>query len=547
MSKTKLYGGILVAVLAGVLIAGAFTNWFGLAPTKTLVVKGSTTVQPIATAAAEEYMSANRDIDVQVSGGGSSVGIASVSNKSVDIGMASRPVKDKEMTATPSLLSLPICKDAVAVIVHKGNTITGLTTAQVKSIYTGTVTNWKDVGGADLAIVLVGRDSASGTRETFEEKVDVDEAELSANMEELNSNGAVYTKVKDTPGAIGYVGLGYVDTEIKALKVNDVAPSAATALDGTYPIARFLYMVTNGLPNEVATDFIKFVMSASGRAIVQEEGFIPFKAQYTDGTQLVLKGSTTVEPIATTAAEFFMMLFPEADVQVSGGGSSAGVTAAADGTANLGMASRTLKDTEKTANPTLKENGICKDAVAVIVHKDNAVSGLTKAQIVSIYKGEVTNWKDIGGADAAIVVIGRDSASGTRETFESKLSIKEADLTSTMQEKNSNGAVKESVQSTPGAIGYVGLGYVDANVKALTVDSVAPSEETAQSGTYAIARDLYFISKGDIPADSMAMDFFKFLVNTAFGEAIIEDEGFIYYWKEPADAANQVSLETFMV
>jgi phosphate transport system substrate-binding protein len=258
------------------------------------------------------------------------------------------------------------------------------------------LTGCTDNGNDKTEIVVVGRDSASGTRASFEELVDI-EAPV-ATMQQENSNGAVHDTVATTKGAIGYVGLGYLDDEVKAVKISNVAPSMATVLDGTYPISRSLYMITDGQPTGLAEDFIKFVLSSAGQQIVADEGFIPLASPGPDATgmtgTLEIAGSTTVLPIAQACADEYHTLYG-ADITVSGGGSSVGVKSAADGTTDIGMASRDLKSSEQTEYPNLVTHTIAKDGISVIVHKDNKIESLTVEEVQKIYTGEITVWEDV--------------------------------------------------------------------------------------------------------------------------------------------------------
>jgi phosphate transport system substrate-binding protein len=242
---------------------------------------------------------------------------------------------------------------------------------------------------------------------------------------------------------------------------------------------------------------------------------------------LSVTGSTTVLPVAAKAAEKFMTAHPNIDVQVTGGGTGAGVQSAGEGTAMIGMASRDLKSEEKTKYPDLIAHQIAIDGMAIITNKANAIPSLTLEQIKKIYDGNITNWKDVGGSDAAIVVVGRDSASGTREFFANDV-MKKADFVKTQLEKNSNGAVKQTVEGTPNAIGYVGLGYVDETIHAVPLSLngtlVAPSLETVKAKTYPLSRPLHLLTKGEPTGN--AAEFIAFL-NSPEGQQIITEEGFL--------------------
>ncbi|MHA1660701.1 MAG: phosphate ABC transporter substrate-binding protein [Promethearchaeota archaeon] len=275
---------ILIGVF--IIIAVLLFSWLGIGllfvrPVQ-LKISGSTTCLPIISEAADDYMVINTNYSIEVSGGGSSVGVTQVGEGTVDIGMASRPIKTSERKEYPGMNQIPFARDGIAVIISKSAThgVTTLTMDQVKKIYNGEYKKWSDVGGTtgDL-IVLMGRDSASGTRASFEEitglKKDAKYDTYKANIEEYNSNGGVHSAVVANPNAIGYVGLGYVDSEIKSLKINGIAPTVATIQAGSYPISRNLYLITLGEISAEEKLFIDFVLSEEGQAIVKAEGFIP--------------------------------------------------------------------------------------------------------------------------------------------------------------------------------------------------------------------------------------------------------------------------------
>ncbi len=291
--------GLVAVVIGALLVAGCTGNTATPTPTAapaiadgtgsfvpsgatgTISVTGSTTVLPIAQALAERYMDLNQGADIQISGGGSSVGVASVGEKTAEIGMASRELKDAETAKFAALKPIAIARDGIAVIVHPSNTVPHLTLDQVRGIYAGNVTNWKDVGGQDQQIVAIGRDSASGTREFFTEKV-MGSTNTTATMLEKNSNGAIQSSIGPNPSAIGYVGLGYVDATVRAVPLSvdgtTVEPSIENVVNGRYPIARELYFVTSGDATGLAQDFIAFALSDEGQQIVEKEGFISIAA-----------------------------------------------------------------------------------------------------------------------------------------------------------------------------------------------------------------------------------------------------------------------------
>lgn len=267
-------------VLAGAAIAGCTGQETTTPETsmQTLTVTGSTTVLPIAQKTADAYMTTHPNADIQVSGGGSSHGIQAVGEGSADIGAASRDLKPSEMEKYPDLVQHVIARDGISVIVHSSNPVDTLTMEEVQKIYSGEITRWSDVGGTDEEIVVVGRDSASGTREVFQELV-MDDQDFLPTQLEKNSNGAVKQTVAQTPGAIGYVGLGYIDETVQAVALGttgqSVEPTTENVVSGAYPIARSLNMFTSGPATGLEGEYLDFILSSDGQTIVEEEGFVP--------------------------------------------------------------------------------------------------------------------------------------------------------------------------------------------------------------------------------------------------------------------------------
>jgi phosphate transport system substrate-binding protein len=245
-----------------------------------IVVKGSTTVFPIAQACAEEFMDRDSSVNISIQGGGSGFGIASVIDGAVDIGNASRPAKDKEITEAArkgvDLKANIVGMDGIAVVVHPSNRINGLTKQELKDIYTGNISHWSEIGGSGGQIVVVSRDSASGTYEAFM-TLALDKARLRQDSLRQASNRAVVTTVATTPGAIGYVGLGYLSSEIKAVTINAVLPSKETVVSAQYELSRPLFMYTNGKPKGRTKDFMDFILSRRGQEIVERQGFVGIK------------------------------------------------------------------------------------------------------------------------------------------------------------------------------------------------------------------------------------------------------------------------------
>ncbi len=277
MWGTKImYAAIIVALIAAQMV----TSEMAFAGGRTLVLTGSTTVLPIAQLCAEKFMDQHPDVNISVRGGGSGVGIAALIDGTCDIAMASRPMKTKELKSARGKginpLATVIAKDGIAIIVHPSNPLSEITLAQLKDIYTGKISNWKDVGGKPGKIVVISRDVASGTFEVFK-KIVLKGAKTRADALMLASNKAVATTVEKTPGAIGYVGLGYISSKVKALAVDGVEPTKETVVSGKYKLARPLHLYTDGKPTGLAKEFIDFVLSPEGQEIVDKIGFVPVK------------------------------------------------------------------------------------------------------------------------------------------------------------------------------------------------------------------------------------------------------------------------------
>ncbi len=244
-----------------------------------LVINGSTTVLPIAQKVAEAYMKANPEVRISISGGGSGNGIKSLIDGTTDIADSSRFIKEKEVEQAVAKGVYPVpfavAYDCIVPIVHPGNSVKNLTIDQLKAIYQGQITNWKEVGGPDMKIAVISRDTSSGTYEVWEEKVMRKERVYPGALLQA-SNGAVVQAVSNNKNAIGYIGHGYINDSVQPLTVNGVKGTPETTLDGTYPISRPLFMFTNGWPKGDALNFINYVLNPSkGQKLVGEVGFVP--------------------------------------------------------------------------------------------------------------------------------------------------------------------------------------------------------------------------------------------------------------------------------
>ena len=275
MNKIKTVMAMMMAVVGmgvGAAVAGDANS---------IVVDGSTTVGPIAKAFAEYYMGKHQSVNITVSESGSGNGAKSLINAACDVATMSRPMKNSEKKAAQDAGVLAIehvvALDGLAVVVNPANPRANLTIGQIQDIYTGKITNWRQLGGPDQKIVVISRDTNSGTYESFNTLV-LKDAKLKGGAEYVGSNGAVRQRVMSTEGAIGYVGLAFTE-EVKVLQVNGVLPTASTVTAKTYPISRALYMYTNGRPSEGTAlyDFVNLCNTAEGRKIIEDTGFVPVK------------------------------------------------------------------------------------------------------------------------------------------------------------------------------------------------------------------------------------------------------------------------------
>lgn len=263
-------------------------------PQQSIQNKGSDTLVNLALAWAERYREVNPDLLIAVTGGGSGTGIAALINGTVDIANASRQMKENEIAEAQANgiepVEFVVAIDALAVIVHPSNPVSRLTIDQLADIFTGRVTNWQAVGGNDALIVLLSRESNSGTHVYFLEEVvrkgDSENKDIFAPQTLLMpSSVGITSELRRNPNAIGYDGLGYVDPAHEKLIAiapdpNEpyILPSVATGMDGSYPIARPLYMYTAGQPTGAVTDYLEWIRGAAGQQIVAELGFVPLAA-----------------------------------------------------------------------------------------------------------------------------------------------------------------------------------------------------------------------------------------------------------------------------
>ena len=254
---------------------------------------------------------------------------------------------------------------------------------------------------------MYSREDGSGTRGAFVELLGIEQADANGDKVDMttpaaaitNSTAVMMTSVAGDPNAIGYISLGSLDDTVKAVSIDGVAPTAAAVKDGSYAIARPFNIVTKGELAAPAADFLAFIMSAEGQAVVSDNNYIaiddaaaPFASNGASG-KVVVAGSSSVTPVMEKLAEAFQAANPQVTVEVQQSDSTTGVNMAVDGTCDIGMASRDLKDSETGAGA--EDTAIALDGIAVIVAPQSSVDNLTSQQVCDIYTGAVTNWADV--------------------------------------------------------------------------------------------------------------------------------------------------------
>lgn len=246
-----------------------------------VVINGSTTVLPVMQKAGEAFMAANPGVNLIISGGGSGNGIKALTDGLCQIAMSSRDMKDNEKKLAASKgvepVRFAVAVDALVPVTHPSNPVSGLTREQLRDIYAGKIINWKEVGGADAKIVVISRDTSSGTYETWEDMI-MQKQKVAPSALLQASNGAVVQAVSKNKNAIGYIGFGYRDKSTKSLHVDGQEATPETALARQWPIARELYIFTNGQPQGAVKDVIAFLLDPlKGQKMVREVGFIPLE------------------------------------------------------------------------------------------------------------------------------------------------------------------------------------------------------------------------------------------------------------------------------
>lgn len=265
LKRIRVSIGVVILVLSMSMMSAC-----SRAPGSAMIVAGSTSVQPYAELLAEEYMFLNPDSEIDIQGGGSSAGITAAQTRSAEIGMSSRALKDEEK----SLWYIEIARDGLALIVNPKNPIQNLTSDQIRDIYSAAISDWSQLGGSKSKIHIIAREEGSGTRSAFTELL-MGKAEITPKAIVQDSNGAVRQLVADDPNAIGFISLGLVNDEVKALHIDDINATRENIMNGSYSLSRPFLFVSNGEPSGLAKKFIDFTLSLEGQELLGNEGLIP--------------------------------------------------------------------------------------------------------------------------------------------------------------------------------------------------------------------------------------------------------------------------------
>lgn len=271
MKRTILFASVIIVA------AVTFMSFMGV---EKITVKGSDTIVILSQRWAERFMASNPNVSIQVTGGGSGTGISALINGTTDICNASRPMKSSEIQKLKERfgtmgVEIPCAKDGITIYLNPGNSVSNLTTDQLKKIYTGQITNWKDVGGNDAKIIMYSRENNSGTYVFFKDNI-LKGQDYSPSCQNLPGTAAVVNAVSKDKNGIGYGGHGY-SSGVKMCKVNGVEPNASTIASNQYPISRNLYMYVRNRPSGAIKQFIDWTLSPEGQKIVTEIGYFPIK------------------------------------------------------------------------------------------------------------------------------------------------------------------------------------------------------------------------------------------------------------------------------
>jgi len=356
--------------------------------------------------------------------------------------------------------------------------------------------------------------------------LNLDGNKMSVSSKPIDTNGIIYVPIKSVAEAIG--GSAVLSTNKKALTIKTAAYTTVLTVGSAK-------ITVNGASKNIS----KGVISMRGTFMIpvaDMDTAIGVKGEYIKSSSAVnlvyfkdmtgtlkIGGSTTIQQYSQSIANKLNTLNKGLSIAVTGGGSGPGVSGAADGTLNIGNASRDLKSTEIAANPTLKSFTFGKDAICIVVNKNNPIKALKKDQVIKIFTGEITNWKDVGGKDGPILIQTREDGSGTLDGLVS-LALGGKTVAKTATPSGSNQLMAEAVKGNINAIGFISMGYISDGVKACTIDGVSATAANGLTGKYPYVRNLNVVTKG-IPSELAGkyIDYMK----SANGQKLLSDEAYL--------------------
>ena len=495
---------------------------------------GSDTIKPIAEQMGAVFKKLHPGVTITVEGGGSGVGVNSVGQGDVDIGNTSREITGAEFKKFPFLQVFTIGYDGLAIVTCPTVKLPGLTTQQARDIFAGEITNFSEVEGPDAEIVTVAGEAGTGTRGTIEDMV-MTYREGGTKKQKKMVVGITVKEGEDaaqviasTPNSIGIVSLIDLqeNLDLNPVPLDGVQPNAERILDGSYPIARPLSMVTAGAPSGLAQAFLDFARSEEGQAIVAEKN-IPVGQLKAPAAYLYIAGSSSMQPTVQKLVEAYTKLHPDVAVKVQVGGSTLGLTVAAEGGADIGNVSRAVTEADRQQFPDLKEYLIGYDGLALVTNPVVRLpaQGLTTQQVRDIFAGEITNYSQVGGPDAPIVLVsyapGTEPLSPIQDmvmTYREGEEEKQKPIAATGTLPLNSAEVKKIVNETRNAIGFVSIGQLDNSVNAVKLDGVEPTHANVLAGRYRLFLEINMVTAG-IPS-GRALEFLNF-ARSKEGQAIV--------------------------
>jgi phosphate transport system substrate-binding protein len=505
-------------------------------PTGTAVrFAGSSGMEPMTRKLAEAYTRLHPDVTFDIQGGGSGAGVAAAGMGTADIGNVSRWVEGGEFKKFPYLQILTVAYDGLAIITPAGLELAGLTAQQARDIFAGEITNFSQVGGPDAKIVVVVPERGRGSRDTFDELLMTyreggvkKQKKVVAAITLAEGQEAVSQVVAKTPNSIGIASFFEINEGLRAVAIDGVEPTGDNVLNGSYTLFRPFNMITDGPPQGTAKAFLDFAMSKEGQAIAADYG-IPAGSIKVAAARLHLAGSSTMKSLTLKLAEAYTKLHPDLAVDVQEGGSGLGIAIVGEGGVDIALASRALTEADFQNFPSLKPVTVGYDGLAVVTNSNVKLRGLTMQQLRDIFAGEITNYREVGGPDASIVLLPIAQGNGSRDTFDQFVMTyyedgekkqKKIVETSNAPPLTSSAEVKPAVVATRNSIGFISLGSVDKSVNPVPIGGVEPTPANVVSGQYVIFRPLNMVTDG-APSE-LAQGFLDFAMSPE-GQAIVAE------------------------